>query len=466
MSSTYDAEERAELAELQQYIREGAADLATRVLHGKELEWKPGAFGTATKVVGNYRRALQDELRRARPRTVFGSALPSPTGAPGRSFPISSTTPAATNDRALADVKTACMKHGLPGEILGALGGVPATAYDSSQASGSVVPGFSPGYNPDPPPGYGEAIDGLAALVMASGIAEEAATEVGKELALEVVGALPLIGACANVSHGVVATIQGGLKWWKSLSLYRKRNVLPEGAPRVALAAVRELIQRKGNEYLLTGVVDGTSGGVQIGAAFADFGAATGPCVDAAKTAIRLTQVIFRICRDLLEYRQANAYLRGRRDPGELYSGSWETGAPSAAAAAAAGSSVGAPAPDLSGPMNRVLPVSLDIIEDCPLLGCYVITEADDAVLLAMMTTTPLEPGWVEKVFELKDQLDGIRRAANNLQRDAPYRLKGELKASHFLDFRMLKIVQRKSHELRRKLKDPQKFAADQSKFG
>ncbi len=110
-----------------------------------------------------------------------------------------------------------------------------------------------------------------------------------------------------------------------------------------------------------------------------------------------------------------------------------------------------------------------DIVQACPVLGAYLITEAETSTLMAFLSGGTLPANWMDEVERLKDEIDVVVRLANACILKSPFMLKGytqaygedktaefDLKGEHMLDFRTRKLVKRYLFEARKILmRDP-----------
>lgn len=417
-----------EMKAFQAVFQHAADTLPQRVLGGRQLVWKQGAFDSAMQKLRAAKRALEDEIGRAPlgggSAPAWQAAKPSQHGRSGLAMGAHRQ-PSQGPGGLLSDLKTAAKRQGVHTDglallIEGAKSGVELRSLDP----GKVVPTGAIGFYPDLEPQQEFAIKAFADILKSSGVFDEAMVGSASEMASEIAGCLPILGAVTNLGSGVVNGLKAASRAWDLRKLDKMAVMVTPGNPTAALGAVRVLFERKRTEFALIAAMDGAAGGMQLTGLFVDLGAATGPALGIAKAALKLAHAIFLSLRNFHDFRKANKVL--------LANGPYEA------------SLVGA----------------------CPILGCYLITEAEHSTLMAFLGAGTLPPNWMDLVEQRKNDIEALVRLANLCQREAPFALRGyenrfstpsaSLKGEHFLDFRMHKGAQRAAHEANMILKrDP-----------
>ena len=268
-------------------------------------------------------------------------------------------------------------------------------------------PTFETGYNGEPTMMQQEVIREITEVLKSGGILDAVALEGGAEIATEIMGCMPLLGAITNLGKGATNGIKGACRWYHANKVGKvSAELITPGQPTQSIMAVRQLLERKRTEYMISAGTNLAAGGAQTAGLFVDLGAATGPAVGITKAAVTLIQVIFLIVRDQREITKGNKLLVQR-----IYD-------PNA------------------------------ILKAAPLVGAYLITEAETSTLLAMMAKGQLDGQWMDRVETSRRELEYLYQQANQCQREAPFVLMGinqvgsRMKGEHFLDQRL-----RKKHE-------------------
>lgn len=404
----------------QSLFQDAAATLPERVLRGRQLVWKPTGLAAMKEKIKAARLAAEDEIARAKPVTPStGWISAKPTGRPQG--------PLIGQHRAqgtmLADIKTASKKAGAHADAIallteGAKSGYELATLAPGEANASLAPGFYPDVSPD----QELAIKGFANIIRSSGITDPAIVGSVEGFAGEIVGCLPILGAATNLGSAVINCYKLADRHWNLKKIDKHAVHITPGNPSAALQSVRELHERKRNEFATIAALDASAGALQLTGLFADLGAASGPGIGIAKAALKLAHSVALAARGCYEFRKANQVL-------------------------------------LAGG-----PFTSELVGKCPILGCYLITEAEHSTLLAFLSAGELPPNWMDMVETRKHELETLIRLANICQREAPFALRGlehkvgspVLKGEHYLDFRAHKGVQRAVHEANMILKrDP-----------
>jgi hypothetical protein len=289
---------------------------------------------------------------------------------------------------------------------------------DSAEAAATFKVGLKPDLDPD----QELALQGIAELVQTCGL--EAATGDSVALASDVLGCLPILGAVVNLGSGAINAVKAATRHMKVRKINELSVHITPGNPTAAIEAVKRLMERKRTEFALTAALDSSAGAVQLTGMFVDLGAVTGPTVGVTKSVMSLAHSIFLTIRNYSEFSAANQILLS------------------------------------GGPYNA------ELIAKAPILGAYLITEAEHSTLLAMLSAGQLPSNWMDLVHDRRKDLDTLIRLANECQREAPFVLRGYqnrfsssaplLKGEHYLDFRAHKSLSRVMHEAKMIMKrDP-----------
>lgn len=432
--------------ELQKVFREAAETLGKRVLCNRQLVWKPGAkdqlltnIRAAKMLLSNERKQLNATWKTAKPadiatprqRVAMGghrSPPPKPAAPAAQPATASASWTAAKPSAArrpdapvigtrradpslLNDVSMAALKMGT---VMGAV-----ELLHEGAVSGTDIlldPDFSrpmleAGWHADGGPLAEKTISGFADMLSGSGLFEDASIEAGKEIAGEIASCLPVIGAVITLSEAAVQTINLALDLHRRHTLKKDAVHITPGQPRAALEAARRLYARHATEMGARMAINYTAGGAAVGGLFLDFGAVTGPLAGIIKSVLNLVITITNSCITLAEMRKGNEIIR---DGG---------------------------------------PFDVTLIEKCPILGAYLLTEAESSVLYAFLLDAPLPRNWQDEIMKVKPKIDEVTRIVNVLQRRSPFQLAGGTtsgsfaKGDHFLDMRIHKTPQRVMHE-------------------
>ncbi len=406
--------------DLQTVFEHAAATLPQRVFQGAQLEWKAGRLQEIKQLFSSHKIEAESEIARLvrwRAAKPAGSARSGPTIGNHRQPRWRSARPAAKRSGILvaahrvgqtgklSDLLTASKRAHVRGTALDMLmEGVKSGIELATLKPSEVAPTFAARYEPDFDPGQKEAIEALAKVVAETGV-------LNSELAIDIAGVLPIIGAVTNLGTAVTQGIKAGMARYHANEVVEKSELITAGNPRAALFAVQRLFKRQRTEYAIKASINGISGGMQLAGTFVDFGAATGPTAGLLAAAARLTQAVFIACRYYSEFRHSNAALAQGR-------------------------------------------FTIDLIHDCPLLGCYLITEAELSTLLAFLHGSLLPANWMDEVEALRPSVEETVRLANACQRKAPFALRrfdvsqrSVYKGEHMLDFRIHKSAARIAHE-------------------
>lgn len=461
-------------AALKQVFEEDARTI-TRVLAGCSFEWKAGTIDTIKSTFKTYKNtvinqvkgaAVADEAETAknqppvppqsakpgatggwnaatRPGTspgakpgmnIGGHRGPTPPPLPPRPQGWQAATPSS------AGGKTTIGSHRVPASLIAKLNAmkdsmsrtalVDVTALASEGVSVAIAEAQT---------AIGDAIKEAAGISLEE-IFAEIASEAVAEVVFEVVAAIPFVGAALgiakNFSSSAGSMFTAGMKQLSIRTINQNSIYVTPGNPRDALEGIKTLLARKRDRALFRAGTEAAHGAARSVGLAADIGAmgATGGAVSSAigiagglvKCAVNLAEAIVRALQDVREMVVGNKLLMF---PGQIK-------------------------------------VS-ELVNDCPLLCCYVITEGSPSALIGFLSEGTLGHNWMSEVEELLPKIQEVQRIANVCEREATYVLKatrrnfgdttgGALKSHSFMSERMRDIPAQVMHDVTRKLKkDP-----------
>ena len=179
----------------------------------------------------------------------------------------------------------------------------------------------------------------------------------------------------------------GHLVLQQAEALYRSRDpasaFLP-GDPLAACDAVRSLIKRDLTRATIDVSSYTVSCGAKIAGTLADLGTVTGPVLGFASTLAGIGLDIFAICRDIKEKNAGNVWMA---HPSEL---------------------------------------TLEVFDDCPILGCYLLTCADTSSGASLFIRSMGREGWMDYVEAIKrTKMDPLLKVATQKITASPLQLEG-----------------------------------------
>jgi len=71
-------------------------------------------------------------------------------------------------------------------------------------------------------------------------------------------------------------------------------------------------------------------------------------------------------------------------------------------------------------------PFDPSLLEKCPILGTYILTEAESSTLYAFLQAKPLDADWMTKVDKLRPKIQAVVLVAHAMQRLSPLQLVGQ----------------------------------------
>ena len=192
--------------------------------------------------------------------------------------------------------------------------------------------------------------------------------EVVKELVAEVTPVLGAVISTAKLAKAAKSVADDGLNLYRS-SEYKKGFL--RGDPYAAAEAVQVIIQRDLVKHSVDLARQATATSMKIAGLFADMGVATTTAVGLANTLAGLGLQLVSLGVDIKDMRAGNLRLAK---------------------------------PDA---------LDLTVFEDCPLLGCYLLTCADTSQVANFFVADIGLPGWMDKVEQLKKkQMDPLLKIA------------------------------------------------------
>ena len=193
--------------------------------------------------------------------------------------------------------------------------------------------------------------------------------EVLHELVSEVTPYLGVVTSTVKLAKAGKAVAQDGYNLYKSDEY---KNGFRMGDPSAAAEAIQEIIKRDLAQHSVKLGQQTVATGAKIGGLFADFGTATTAAIGVANTLASLGLLLFSLGLDIKDMRAGNKRLAA---PNSL---------------------------------------DLTVFNECPILGCYLLTCADTSAVANMFVADIGLPGWMDKVELMKKkQMDPLLKIAN-----------------------------------------------------
>jgi hypothetical protein len=193
--------------------------------------------------------------------------------------------------------------------------------------------------------------------------------EVLHELVSEVTPYLGVVTSTVKLAKAGKAVAQDGYNLYKS-DEYKKGFRM--GDPSAAAEAIQAIIRRDLAQHSVKLGQQTVATGAKIGGLFADFGTATTAAIGVANTLASLGLQLFSLGLDIKDMRAGNKRLAA---PNTL---------------------------------------DLTVFNECPILGCYLLTCADTSAVANMFVADIGLPGWMDKVEQMKKkQMDPLLKIAN-----------------------------------------------------
>jgi hypothetical protein len=193
--------------------------------------------------------------------------------------------------------------------------------------------------------------------------------EVLHELVSEVTPYLGVVTSTVKLAKAAKAVAQDGYNLYKSDEY---KNGFRMGDPSAAAEAIQAIIKRDLAQHSVKLGQQTVATGAKIGGLFADFGTGTTAAIGVANTLASLGLQLFSLGLDIKDMRAGNKRL--------------------------------------------VAPNTLDltVFNDCPILGCYLLTCADTSAVANMFVADIGLPGWMDKVELMKKkQMDPLLKIAS-----------------------------------------------------
>ena len=434
--------------ELQKSLREAGKTLGHQILWNRQLVFKPGMVAN---IKTNYRAAKMmvsseqgkmavtggatkpTEAKPASGRGFFGKRDKAPAAEKGTlvTAPASWSAAKPSGERRtdtsvigarmapaslFRDSATAVLKMGTVPEVVALMKEGVLSGGDIFLEPKFEKPTFATGPEIDGGPMVEKTINGIADMLRDSGLVGDSSVEFGREIAGEVASCLPIIGAVLTLSEAAIQTVNLALDIYRYRTLSNNAVYITPGQPRAALQAAQKLYLRHAAEMSQRMAINYTAGGASVAGLFLDFGAVTGPLAGIIKTVLNLVITITNTCITLREMRIGNEIIRA------------------------------------GGPFD------VDLFDRCPILGTYLLTEADSSALYAFLVgSAPLPGNWMDELMKIKPKVEEVIRSVNVLQLRSPFELasydeKGNriatfAKGDHMLDTRIHKTQSRFLHE-------------------
>jgi len=192
--------------------------------------------------------------------------------------------------------------------------------------------------------------------------------EVLHELVSEVTPYLGVVTSTVKLAKAGKAVAQDGYNLYKSDEY---KNGFRMGDPSAAAEAIQAIIKRDLAQHSVKLAQQAAATGAKIGGLFADFGTATTAAIGVANTLASLGLQLFSLGLDIKDMRAGNKRLAA---PNTL---------------------------------------DLTVFNDCPILGCYLLTCADTSAVANMFIADIGLPGWMDKVELMKKkQMDPMLKIA------------------------------------------------------
>ncbi len=193
--------------------------------------------------------------------------------------------------------------------------------------------------------------------------------EVLHELVSEVTPYLGVVTSTVKLAKAGKAVAQDGYNLYKSDEY---KNGFRMGDPSAAAEAIQAIIKRDLAQHSVKLGQQTAATGAKIGGLFADFGTATTAAIGVANTLASLGLQLFSLGLDIKDMRAGNKRLAA---PNTL---------------------------------------DLTVFNECPILGCYLLTCADTSAVANMFVADIGLPGWMDKVELMKKkQMDPLLKIAN-----------------------------------------------------
>ncbi|HJW06201.1 MAG TPA: hypothetical protein VJ527_06850 [Rhodanobacter sp.] len=193
--------------------------------------------------------------------------------------------------------------------------------------------------------------------------------EVLHELVSEVTPYLGVVTSTVKLAKAAKAVAQDGYNLYKSDEY---KNGFRMGDPSAAAEAIQAIIRRDLAQHSVKLGQQTVATGAKIGGLFADFGTGTTAAIGVANTLASLGLQLFSLGLDIKDMRAGNKRLAA---PNTL---------------------------------------DLTVFNDCPILGCYLLTCADTSAVANMFVADIGLPGWMDKVELMKKkQMDPLLKIAS-----------------------------------------------------
>lgn len=229
---------------------------------------------------------------------------------------------------------------------------------------------------------FGSEIQNAAAL--ASWVMAETGTQVLQAAAQNVADLIPIIslvsGGAKVMSQWAVAVYDA----YGEVRTYLRRKAVAEGAPQAALEAMQTLLRRETNFASAKAAITTAGFAANVGLhAAKGAGAVLTPAVGAIQAAAQAGRVVALFA---MQVREAILMHKALKNPQEI---------------------------------------GFETLHRCPLLGCYLLTGAEDSSLIAMTWDEFGQAGWMDEVTKLLKDFKPLMNTATDLIRTSPFKLSG-----------------------------------------
>lgn len=200
-------------------------------------------------------------------------------------------------------------------------------------------------------------------------VIEAIGSEAMHELVAEVTPFLGVVTSSVKLAKAGKAVAEDGYHLYKSDDYKRGFRM---GDPYAAAEAIQVIIKRDLAQHSVKLAQQAAATGAKIGGLFADFGTATTAAIGVANTLASIGLQLFSLGLDIKDMRAGNKRLA---QPNSL---------------------------------------DLTVFNDCPVLGCYLLTCADTSAVANMFIADIGLPGWMDRVEAMKKkQMDPLLKIAS-----------------------------------------------------
>ncbi|MBD8871360.1 hypothetical protein [Rhodanobacter sp. DHB23] len=212
-------------------------------------------------------------------------------------------------------------------------------------------------------------------------VIEAIGSEAMHELVAEVTPFLGVVTSSVKLAKAGKAVAEDGYHLYKSDDYKRGFRM---GDPYAAAEAIQVIIKRDLAQHSVKLAQQAAATGAKIGGLFADFGTATTAAIGVANTLASIGLQLFSLGLDIKDMRAGNKRLA---QPNSL---------------------------------------DLTVFNDCPVLGCYLLTCADTSAVANMFIADIGLPGWMDRIEAMKKkQMDPLLKIASKNINSSRLQLEG-----------------------------------------